>query len=671
MSNIVSLVVRLVDQVSGIAPRVIGSVKGIARAAEGLGKVSGSIDRTVTRLAAATLAAGGLVRTAHAIGRVVGSAVRGAADFDDELQGIAQTGGLSVERLAQLRAQLLALAPILGRKPGDIAEGLLAPFVAAGLDDVTAEALLAPLGRVAVGQRAALKDISGTAIALVKNLKIPVDEIEKTFDGLAKAGKLGRFELKDMAHYMPVVASMAANLGMSGRSAALELAAALQITRDAAGGPSQAANNLSNLLQKLQSPETVRKFSKAGIDIKASIEKGMEAGRSPLETVIVATQEALKKNKGLTIGDLFSDLQVQQALGPLVRNFDEFKRIRAEVSEATGVIAADFEAMSKTTKAAFDQLNASSESLSRTWGEFLAPAARTAASAVTALSVALQGFMKEYPALSRVLAYGAGALVLAVAGFTALGTALVGIAGAIALLKLAGFGAGGGLLLRALAGWVVAKAGFVTGLVSGLLGTFVGVIQGIAAGLLPHLGALGALLLRGLMAAFGVLTGPVGWALLAASLAWTFRAELMAAFSKIGAWLAELGQRIAAAFQSLNLGEAGAKVIASLLAGLQSAAERVISWATGFVGRLKSLFSFSVSPSIAPRFGSGLTDGPPAATPQSAPGGLAPAPRMRHASVTNHNVFHIDGADPERAARQIVTALDRYRQAGMFDGAPA
>lgn len=669
MANIVSLVVRLVDQVSSAAPKVVRSVQGIANAAESIGKRGGSVDRAVNRLAAVSLAANGLQKASSSLKQFLGSTLRGTADFDDELQGVAQTGGLTAQRLQHLRNEILALAPILGRTPGDITDGLLSPFIAAGVDDVTAEKLLAPLGRIAVGQRAALKDISDTGIALVKNLKIPVEQIERTFDGLAQAGKLGRFELKDMARYMPSVAAMAANVGMTGRTAALELAAALQITRDAAGGPAQAATNLQNLLQKLQSPETVKKFDKVGIDIKSSIDKGLKAGRSPLETIIVATQQALAKNKSLTLGDLFSDMQVQQALGPLVRQFDEFKRIRAEASEAANVIATDFDAMSKTAKASFDQLAASSESLSRIWGQFLAPAATAAARAVASLSQALQKLMTDYPTLSRIGAYGAAGIVVLAAAVTSVGSAVAILAGAVALLKVAGLG---GVLAGIAKVGIGALAALFFWLVRLPAAIIAGVIQGLVLGLAPFMPALAAVLLRGLAALFGILTGPVGWAILAATIAWQFREQLMQAFRPVGEWMLEIWERIRSSIQGLNLADVGAQIIASLLSGLQSAAESVISWATGFVGRLKSLFSFSASPSIRPNVGGGLSDGAPTAIPQSAPGGLAPAPRMRQASYSVGPVtIHVDGNDPERAARQIVTALDRYRQGGLYDGAPA
>ncbi len=233
--------------------------------------------------------------------------------------------------------------------------------------------------------------------------------------------------------------------------------------------------------------------------------------------------------------------------------------------------------------------------------------------------------------------------------------------------------------------------------------------------LLVGLAALGPILLRGLFIVLRLLTGPVGWALLAAQLAYVFRAEIGAALSGLGTWLqerlklsfgnvaralaagpsgllalaatrlaysfrAEIGaalsalgtwlqERLGSLFGGISLADIGAQLMQSLLDGLKRAAESVMGWATGFVGRLKSLFSFSASPTITPKGGGASA---PAAIPQSyRPTGLTPAP-ARQASVTFNNTFSVNGgADPEGAARRILAALDRQRQASLYDGALA
>lgn len=552
----VSLIVRLVDQLSGVAGRVVNSTKRIGAGFQGVGRDADAagtrIDRLLGRLANATLAIHGLQRVAQGLSNSVSSAVTKTADFDDTLQGVAQTGGLTQERLAAIRAELLRLAPVLGRKPDALAN-LLGDLVQAGLSDDVATRLLEPIGRVAVATRSEISDIGKTAIALTKNLKVPVEEIIAIFDALATAGKLGRFELKDMAQYFAQVAAAAANAGMEGKTAATELAAALQITRDAAGTPSAAANNLVNLLLKLRSPETVKKFQKHGVDIKEAIAEGLKQGRSPLETIILETKKLLEKDAKLAIGDLFSDQQVQLALGPLVRQFEEFQRIRAESAKAAGVIVADFQAMASTTKAAIDQQQSSAESLARTWGGILAPAARVAARWAAFLTEKLRAITEAFPAVG----FAVGAAAMVASAIASVSTGLVGLLATAALLKGTAAGAAIGGVLAAIGGAVLWFIRLPFALLRGAVGIVVGAVQGIVAGIAGS--GLGAAL-KAAVARFGVLRAA---AMVGASLVKALAAE-------VAGGLAGVAAKLATWWSGLMLRLAGVRLGGALIAGLLS-----------------------------------------------------------------------------------------------------
>ena len=140
-------------------------------------------------------------------------------------------------------------------------------------------------------------------------------------------------------------------------------------------------------------------------------------------------------------------------------------------------------------------------------------------------------------------------------------------------------------------------------------------------------------------------------------------------------------------FSSLKLGEAlgtlataddgaameqgGRAMMSKFWEGLKSIGEKLLNWASSFAGNLKSLLSFSISPTLS------LPNGAPLVLqPQSYSGGgdkLTPAPGLqRQASMTFHNQFNINGSDnPDTVAKRIVAALDRQRQSGLYDGALA
>lgn len=615
------------------------------------------------------------------------------AVFDNKLQAIGQINDLTAERLSALRQKLIDTSAELGRSSDEMMKGILGPILASGIDDAIAEKMMRPLGRVAISQDAALGDIANTGIALAKNLKISVDQIEATFDGLAVAGKRGRFEISDMAKHFSAIASAAAEAGMQGKDAAYELAAALQVAREGARDPAQAANNMVNLLNKIQSPQTVAKFKKVGVDIKKAIADGAARGQSPLQTIILETKKALDADARLTVGNLFSDMQVRAALGPLVRDFDQFKDILRVTSAAAGTIGRDFAVMASTLQASLDRMEASIDRREKMWAKLVEPAAQMRSGFFTRLNNWLANLAERFPRLAggigaAGLAFGdlasvvssAWPTLLAIASsmtigkFLGLGRVIMGLGSA--------FGRFGLLILRGLSSafqWLILlpaifMKNFAKGVVPALvkelapLGARLGPLFGrlVGPGLLAGMVALGPLLLRGLSLLLRLFMGPLGWALIAAQLAYSFRSELGTAISGITSWIQERFQSL---FGGISLADIGAKLMQSLLDGLKSAAEGVTSWVSGFVERLKGLFSFSASPTIAPQGGGASS---PAAIPQSyRPNGLTPAP-SRQASVTFHNTFAVNGgADPEGAARRILAALDRQRQAGLYDGALA
>lgn len=88
--------------------------------------------------------------------------------------------------------------------------------------------------------------------------------------------------VKDMARNFPELTANASALKMQGVPAVASLAAALQIAMKSAGSADQAANNMSNFLGKITSPDTVKNFKKMGIDIEKEMKSAAAKGTDPL-----------------------------------------------------------------------------------------------------------------------------------------------------------------------------------------------------------------------------------------------------------------------------------------------------------------------------------------------------------------------------------------------------
>lgn len=788
MSNVVSLIVRLIDQIKPALPGVIDSVNKVDKAIDKatrprpqvsvpqvpvpkMPQVAPLSDRLLPAAVAVGTAVAGISAAAASFGRAMAASQRSSAEFEDMIQGIGVTGDMAAAQLDKLRSRVLATAREVGRLPtamGNAANEL----IAAGFEGDAVEKMIQPIGRVAVAARAEVAHVTDMTKALFSNMKVAPERLEAVYDKIVVATKSGNFELKDMAQSFATVAAAAAGAGMASEAAAVELAAALQIVRKGSDSSSSAATNLTNVLLKLASPETTKKFKEHGVDIRKAITEGAKKGQSPLETIVLETKKLLEKNKKLTLGDLFQDQQVQLAMVPLMRDWKEVKEIIEKSKNATGTIARDFKSMSQTLKADYDRLDAAADRRRKVFDKLTEPFQRIKLTVFTKLNDWLVRVADMFPHAAA----GAAMFAVGVADIASvigdLAPVLLGIASALAVLKFGGFGRG--------------LAGLGRGLMAGLGFLLRGpgrMMAAIGAALLP----LGRFVLTALMAGLRILTGPIGWALLAAQIAYSFRAELMSALKTVmaidwtavgsrlmqgvrGLWsqiksvagqlwnslaeamramwqsvlsvdwtdvaasvvagmmligygiarvwlsiksivsaaaaqiassisnidwsalasaaldalragwqrLGNIGGEIMRKLSEIDLAEAGRAIINSLLSGLTSAAGAVFTWIGNFAARVREKFNGMLGKfgGVAPGAGAGgdagSSGGAPAPTPQNYRGDLAPAPALRQASVTFHNSFVVNGAsDPDSAARQIMAALDRQRQAGLYDGALA
>lgn len=762
MSNIVSLIVRLVDNIKPALPGLLASVDKLDKA---IGKVAkppplppalSATAATSRRLAPTMLAFGaaaaGVTAAAGRLGNALSASTRESARFEHILTGIGVTGDLTAAQLATLRARIMDTSQATGRMATDLGEAA-AQLIAAGFAGDKVAEMISPIARVSVAADAAIANVTDMSKALFQSMNVMPDQLEAIYDKIVTATKAGNFELRGMAQHFSTVAKAANSAGMKSGEAAVELAAALQVVQ-AGGDESSAATNLTNILLKLQSPETTRKFKEAGVDIRKAIADGMKNGQSPLETIVLETRKALAKNKKLQISDLFQDMQVVLGLQPLLDRWEEVKKIIDDAGKASGSIARDFKTMSSDMQAAFDRLDASADRRRKAFSRLAEPFERLKAKIGTWMNNWLTSMAERFPRVS-----------LGVVGFSS-------------------------------------AAGSLSGVIGDLAPMLVGLASSLAVMKFAGLTKLFGVLLKGFGAVLRLLGGPLGWALLAGGLAWTFRSELMDAFrqamtmdwgrlgeriaagagnamraagpalrnvaaqlwsqlaavdyvalartigrglkaittlpqrmmiaavraidwtdvaatvvagmlfvgygihkawQKIGEVVREaasevfdylknidwqgiwdgainaltggdgvrkIGDTLATKLKEINLAAAGTAIMNSLLDGLKAGSEAVLKFAADFKKRVLEIFD-----SIGSLFGlmGGRGASPPAAKPISYNlGGLAPAP-VRKTSVINNwsPTIHVNGNDPEAAARHILAALDRQRQAGLYDGALA
>ncbi|CAH1672416.1 MULTISPECIES: phage tail tape measure protein [unclassified Chelatococcus] len=501
-TRISELIVSLVDRVSAPARQVSDSLRGIAGAVGGFnGKsmqgLTAGLDAAIARNSRQLDAMRGRMVDATAVGfalyRALQAPLAAAQNFETALLDIAQKAELSDDAMKALGDQIRAMAGQFNTSASSFARGVDF-LLGMGLDNDRALAIMPDISKTAVAYQAQIEDLAKAGYAALDNLKVPASEFSRALDAMAQSGKMGAFELGDMAQYLPALASQAQNLGIVGVKGVADLAAALQVVRKGAGDSAEAATNLRNVMQKIESPATRKAFSKFGVNMQRELANAAKTGKSPLEALVEATQKAMKK--GAKVSDLFQDQQVQLGLLALMQNLEEYRKIREEALKANGVVEEDYQRRIKTSAAQTALFQARMENLAITIGTALLPAMNGLLDKLGPLVKRFADFADANPALIK-------NLTLATSGLVAFRVAAIAA-------RWAGLFALGGLL-RIAKGALVAAAGIGTVAKALLIGPAIRAATAALAGLRS---ALIAVTVAGGLAGRGATIGMIGRSLL-------------------------------------------------------------------------------------------------------------------------------------------------------------
>ena len=325
-----------------------------------------------TKSAAAGVA--GLVASLGA-GLAFAQLIKSASQFEAELSEIGKTAGASEKEIANLAVALKGLsAPSKTNLAPSILAAGVKDLVAQGLKLNDAVASMETLGKVAVATNSELTDVTKTGFQLQSALKIKPTELKATFDALAFAGKAGAFELKDMAQFMPTIASAATSLGIKGKDGAVALAAMMQMVRKDAPGAAEASTRLTDALLKMTAPDAVKNFTKFGVDIETVLKKAVKDGINPMDAAIEELIRVTGKDP-FKLSQIFGDKEAKLALMSLMKYKEEYENLKAAAggTAAAGTVQADFEKSLKTFNGQLQTLQTSGELVALSLGSKLLP----------------------------------------------------------------------------------------------------------------------------------------------------------------------------------------------------------------------------------------------------------------------------------------------------------
>lgn len=310
-----------------------------------------SLGQNMTKLGAGLTAAG--TGLAYKLG--ITQAIPEAFALEHRLRELGNVGQLSAKQLEDMDKRLGSISKYTNQYRSEISEGLNV-LVASGIDPTAALDYMNVIGRTATAAGAEIVDISKTAFAVTDNLKVNVEDLGKTMDILAQAGKEGRFELKDMSAAFPSLTAGAAMLGMRGVPAVTQIGAALQVAMKGAGSAAEAATNFESFIQAITSPLAVNRFQELyGISIPKFLNQCLAESKDPIEEMVVLINR-LTGGDVFKVSEIFRNKTDLNFLKPMMQNLDEYRRIKASALNADGIMDEDFNHMMETTNEQFKLL---------------------------------------------------------------------------------------------------------------------------------------------------------------------------------------------------------------------------------------------------------------------------------------------------------------------------
>ena len=354
--------------------RYIAAGRSAAGASNGIRQFSVATAQATRSVGMLEGALGGL-SAQLAVGLAFGQAIKSATEFESIISDIGKTSSASQKDLEAVAVALKELsAPAkTNLAPTVLAKGLQ-DLVAQGLNLPDAVASLETLGKVATATNSELTDVTKTGFQLQSALKIKPNELKATFDALAFAGKAGAFELKDMAQFMPTIASAATSLGITGKQGAISLAAMMQMVRKDAPGAAEASTRLTDALLKMTAPDAAKNFKKFGVDIEQVLKNAVKNGVNPMDA---AVKELARVTGGdpFKLSQIFGDKEAKLALMSLMKYREEYEKLKASAggAAAAGTVQGDFEKSLKTFQGQLNSLKVASEVAAISLGSALLP----------------------------------------------------------------------------------------------------------------------------------------------------------------------------------------------------------------------------------------------------------------------------------------------------------
>ncbi|EBH2658051.1 phage tail tape measure protein [Salmonella enterica subsp. enterica serovar Newport] len=320
------------------------------------------------------------------------------SNFEAQLRDIGITGDLDKKQEQQIGNLIRQQARATNQTTDTLLEGV-GTLVAAGKAPMEAVKWTQLLGRTATASGADINDLAKMGLAF-ESLKINgQDALKSAFSKAVYGGKSGRFELKDMAQYLPEMAQGFAAKGIYGQEAIAQIVASLEVGREGAGTEGEAATNMRNWLSSMNRADIARRYQMQGVDYRGSMSDYVASGYSQYEASILIADRFIKSKgadfmkqwqsagakgdkeaqqrlmESFGLSSIFTDVQTVNHLLAMRQRWGDYQNIKKGMNspEAQGSVDRDFGKRNEQLASQGKRILISLKDISLSIGESLVP----------------------------------------------------------------------------------------------------------------------------------------------------------------------------------------------------------------------------------------------------------------------------------------------------------
>lgn len=292
-----------------------------------------------------------------------------SAEVERRMGRIGITGDAGVAETRKGMESLREISKETALGFNDVAGGMES-IVASGRSFGDALAMMPSVAKTAQASGASVADIANSSTALLDHMKISIQGLQAAQDAMAKGGELGKFELKDMARYLPSMLPAVKALGIEGQAGLEKLVAMLQVIRAGTGTAEEAASSASNIFAKMESEETTKRFEKFGVNLRKEMEKARKEGKDLLTTFVELSDKALKGDLS-KLPQLFSDMEFARGMRALLSQWPKVAELQAQIARGAGTIDANLKRILADSQTGIDRMSESADRLKTAFGDLL------------------------------------------------------------------------------------------------------------------------------------------------------------------------------------------------------------------------------------------------------------------------------------------------------------